>query len=348
MNQNDKRPDMRQNPQNRANNHTIDQPQNQRPPRPINEQRAAAQPIKPQRPQAMRQAPPQNIPTGRQTPPQSPQNPVKKQSGLSDNLRSQTPLQRQMRKKSAPSEPGTVRRTATQQFKIRQDGQKRPKQKRQKVNRSFTKRVLVLGLIAYFILLPLSVLLSNLLLSSSAMTETDDFSYRLGTGKNTVSIKTYSYSRVYRNGVYYIDMDALADYCELTTTGDGKNMRYVVRESAEAVEFVIGESIAYINGVPDRTGGNAFFYGGKVHIPLEFAKRCFNNVDITLDTERNRITIVRNTDDNGDYLILDFPYKLTDGTDKIVFGELDVEIQEQIIKQNQPVIPEGDIPLPIQ
>ncbi len=328
---------MRQNPQSRAVDQPINRPKNPRPNQPLQEQRPPIQNSQPPR-----------QPIKRRVPPQRPQNAPKKPSGLSDNLRSQTPLQRQMRKKNAPSEPGTVRRTATQQFKIRQNGAKRQKPKSNKANRSFTKRVLVLGVITYLILLPMVVLVANLLLKSNVMTETDDFSYRLGTGKNTVSIKTYSYSRIYRDGVYYIDMDALADYCELTTTGDGKNMRYVVRETSESVEFVIGESIAYINGVPDRTGGNAFLYGGKVHIPLEFAKRCFINLDITLDTRINRITIVRNTDEKGNYLSLDFPYKLTDGTDKIVFGELEVEIQEQIIKQNQPVIPEDDGAQPIQ
>ncbi len=247
-----------------------------------------------------------------------------------------------MRKQSAPSEPGTVRRTNTQYFKMRQDDKKRPKRERKRTNRSFAKRVALLGIIAYLILLPIVILVANLLLKANVMTETDDFRYQLGEGKNTLSIKTYAYSRVCRSGVYYIDMDALADYCELTTTGDGKNMRYVVRESAESVEFVLGESIAYINGVPERTGGNAFLYGGKVHIPLEFAKRCFINLDINLDTDRNRITIVRKTDGSGNYLDLDFPYKLVDGSDRIIFGELEVEIQEQIIKQNQPVIPEDD------
>ena len=119
-------------------------------------------------------------------------------------------------------------------------------------------------------------------------------------------------------------------------------MRYVVRSTSESVEFVIGESIAYINGVPERTGGNAFMYAGKVHIPLEFAQRCFNNLEITLDTERNRISIVRKTDSRGEYLDLDFPYKVVSENNRIIFGELEVEIQEQIIKQNQPTLPEGE------
>lgn len=246
-----------------------------------------------------------------------------------------------MKKKSAPSEPGTVRRTNTQYFKVRQDGKKRSKRQRNKAGRSFAKRVILLGVIGYLILLPIALLSAVLLLKANVTFSTDDFKYQLGEGRSTLSRKTYSYFRIYRDGVYYIDMDSLADYCDLTTTGDGTNMRYVVRESAESVEFVIGESIAYVNGVPERTGGNAFLYEGKVHIPLEFAKRCFLNLEIKLDTDKNSITIVRSTDEKGKYLPLDFPYKLTDNTDTIVFGDLEVEIQEQIIKQNQPTAPEN-------
>ncbi len=270
------------------------------------------------------------------------------QSGLSDNLRSQTPLQRQMKKNSTPSEPGTVRRTATQHFRIKNEGSRRRKRDKRKTNRSFFKKVLVFGVICYLILLPLVITTANLLLKTSVKASANDFRYQLGEGKSTLWRKTYSYFRIYRDGVYYIDMDSLAEYCKLTTTGDGKHLRYVVRESGESVEFVIGESIAYINGVSERTGGNAFLYEGKLHIPLEFAKRCFINLDISLDTERNRITIVRDTDQNGNYLSLDFPYKLPDATENINFAELEVEIQEQIIKQNQPVLPEEGVTEPIQ
>lgn len=329
MNSNGKTPINRQAPQRGAQTQNRSNPQN------TGARNAPSQRPSMQNPQNRSQAPKRQPPI-QKTPSR------KKPSDLSDNLRSQTPLQRQMRKQNQPSEPGTVRRKATQQFKIRQSGQKPQKKVRAGVNRSFGKRVLILGAIGYLILLPIAILTVSLLLRANVATSTDDFRYQLGEGKNTVYRKTYAYSRVCRDGVYYVDMDSIAEYCTMTTTGDGKNMRYVVRSTSESVEFVIGESIAYINGVPERTGGNAFMYAGKVHIPLEFAQRCFNNLEITLDTERNRITIVRKTDSRGEYLDLDFPYKVVSENDRIIFGELEVEIQEQIIKQNQPTLPEGE------
>ena len=130
------------------------QNQEQRPPvqnRPAQKRQQTRQPVK------------QNAP--------KPRNP----SGLSDNLKSQTPLQRQMRKKNAPSEPGTVRRTAPQQFKIRKENEKRPKQPRRKKNRSFAKRALILGIVGYLVVLPITLLIANLMLKSNVMTKTDDF-----------------------------------------------------------------------------------------------------------------------------------------------------------------------------
>ncbi len=264
-------------------------------------------------------------------------------SDLKDNLRSQTPLNRKLRQQTAPSEPGTARRTnAPQYFRVKNEKTASKQRKKDKPSRSVRARIALLGFIGYIILLVLTILISSLLLPMHTSSKTDNFRYQLGPNNDVISRKTYSFFTLYRNGTYYIEMDSLADYCNLTTTGDGKVMRYVVRSSGEAIEFVLSESIAYINGVSERTGANAYVSDGKVYIPLEFAQRCFINLDITLDTERNRITIVRKTDGNGNYLDLTFPHKLPDKSQSINFAELDVEIQEMIIKQNQPQEPETD------
>lgn len=265
----------------------------------------------------------------------------KRRSDLKDNLRSQTPLNRKLRQQTAPSEPGTARRTnAPQYFRVKNEKKSSKQKRKNKQNRSVRARIALLGFIGYVILLILTILIGSLLLPMNISSETDDFRYQLGPNDNVISRKTYSHFKLCRGDTYYIEMDSLADYCDLTTTGDGKVMRYVVRSSGEAIEFVLSESIAYINGVPERTGANAYVSDGKVYIPLEFAQRCFINLDITLDTERNRITIVRKTDGDGNYLDLTFPYKLPSNSESINFAELEVEIQEMIIKQNQPEQPE--------
>ena len=155
MNQNGNTPGMRSNPQKRVSQQPTQRPRNTRP----NQVNQDGRPPSQARPQTSR-------PTSRPTPRDTT---VKKPSGLSDNLRSQTPLQRQMRKKSAPSEPGTIRRTETQHFKIRSSADKRAKQNRKRTNRSFTKRVLLLGVICYLALLPITLLISNLLLENRSL-----------------------------------------------------------------------------------------------------------------------------------------------------------------------------------
>lgn len=255
--------------------------------------------------------------------------------GLSDNLRSQTPLNRKLQKITAPSEPAAERRrNAPQHFKV--------KQKKSARKRSLTQNAatIILGLVAYAILLPICILSVALALPHHTTPETNDFTYQLGTGKNVYSIKVFGYKTVRRGGVYYIDMDGLAEYCDLTTTGNSKRMRYVVRETGESIEFVIGESIAYINGVSERTDSTVFLSGGKVYVPLSFAKRCFQGINITLDLDNNKITIDRQQDGNGGFLDLSFPYKLPDLSPSINFAELDPEIQNDIIMQNQPSAPE--------
>lgn len=261
-------------------------------------------------------------------------------AGLKDNLRSQTPLNRKLRQQTAPSEPGTERRTSTPQyFKVKQSD-KRARSSAKK-GMPFSLRVTILALIAYAVILPITILLFSVMLPRAAVSDGKDVVYQLGTNKNVISRKIYSSSSIKRNGIYYVDMDSIASYCNLTVTGNSERMRYVVRESGEAVEFLIGQSIAYINGVSERTGGDAYVSSGKVYVPLEFAKRCFVGIDIALDLKNSKITIIRQTDANGEALALSFPYKLPNTMESINFGELDAEIQNDIIMQNQPTQPEN-------
>lgn len=176
------------------------------------------------------------------------------------------------------------------------------------------------------------------------MTERDDIRFQLGADGQVISRKYYPFSTLHRDGIYYVDMDGIAEYCDLTATGNDTAIRYVVRTTGEEVEFYIGESLAYVNGVAERTGGASYIRGGKLYIPLEFAVRCFKNLEITLNEERGRITVVRAVDEKDQYIDVSFPHKVPVTADGIVFGQLEVAIQEQIIAQNQPQIPETEAP----
>ncbi len=171
--------------------------------------------------------------------------------------------------------------------------------------------------------------------------ENDEIRFQLGSDGQFISRKYYPFSSLYRNGIYYVDMDSIADYCDLTATGNERALRYVVRSTGEEVEFYVGESIAYVNGVTERTGGESYISGGRLYIPLDFAVRCFGNLEITLNEERGRITVVRAVDDKDQYIDISFPHKVPITIESIVFGQLEVAVQEQIIAQNQPQIPDA-------
>ncbi len=234
-------------------------------------------------------------------------------------------------KKRAPTEPGSVRRaTARQYFRIKDDSSAK------KSLSLFGRRVLLV-LLCYAVLMPVSLFLVYLWLPHHSTPETKDYVYQIGPDGNYLSRKTYAWNVVRSGDVYYLDMNSLASYCDLTTTGDEEIMRYIVKASGETLAFVIGQSIAYINGIQERTGGNVYLRGGKVYVPLDFVNRCFIGVTATVDADRNKITIVRDTDENGTPATVSFPYKEAVVSQPIRFADLDADLQYQIQMQGTPL-----------
>lgn len=255
-------------------------------------------------------------------------------SDLKNNLRSQTPLNRRMQqKKSAPAEPGTIRRTSKPQYyRIKEDAPHR--------SLSLLGKRILLVVLSYAVLMPISILLVALWLPHHTTQETNDYIYQVGPDHNYYSRKVFSWDVIRSGNLYYLDMTELADYCEMTTTGNDEAIRYIVKETGETVEFVLGQSIAFINGIQERTGGNAYQKNGKVYVPMDFVNRCFDGIEATVDLENNKITILRETTEDGTSLTLSFPYKPSVSSSPIRFADLDADLQLQILIQNQP--PEPD------
>jgi hypothetical protein len=198
-----------------------------------------------------------------------------------------------------------------------------------------------MGFAIYAVLVPIVILSVKAALPSNSSDRSGDYTYQLGSDDNIYSKKIYSRSRIKVGDEYYVNMDSIADYCTLTTTGDDESIRYVVRSSGDYVEFLIDQSIAYINGVQERTGAVVFLNNDTVYVPLTFAQRCFNGITIELNEKENKITIVRTKDSDGNFVDLSFPYKLPNTSNRINFADLDADIQEIIIMQNQPQLPES-------
>ncbi len=237
-----------------------------------------------------------------------------------------------MRQKNAPAEPGTVRRNQTQYFKVKEHGEKKKKVKR---SPSLFLRRALLVLIFYAILMPISLLLFRLWLPFHTTPETNDYIYQVGPDNNVLSKKTYKWSTVRSGDTFYLDMTGLAELCEMTTTGDDKSIKYTVRASGESVEFVLGQSLAYVNGIPDRMDGVSYIDGDKHYAPMDFVNRCFIGITASLDTESNKITVIRETKPTGDYVNVTFPQKETVLTESIDFNSLDSAIREEILLREE-------------
>ncbi len=253
-------------------------------------------------------------------------------SDLSNNLRSQTPLNRRMeQKKAAPAEPGTRRRTSNRQYYRIKDDSDAPK------HRIFRRILLVVA--CYAMIMTVCLAAISLYLPHHSTRETGNYVYQLGPDDGYYSRHTYSWDVVRNGDVFYLNMTEIATYCNMTTTGDDHVMRYIVKDTGETVEFVIGESIAMVNGVKERVGGNTYLRNGKVYVPMEFVNRCINGIRASVDTDTNKITVLRETTDSGDPAPISFPYKPSTTTSAIRFADLDHDLQLQILIQNQPKDP---------
>ncbi len=262
------------------------------------------------------------------------------ESDLPNNLRSQTPLNRRMQQKmTAPAEPGTRRRTSKPQYYRIKDDEMAPK--------PHIIRRIFLVLVCYAIIMPACLFAVSLWLSHHTTTETDDYVYQIGPDEDYYSRRTYPWDTVRTGDLFYLNMTEIAAYCNMATTGDDKVMRYIVKDTGETVEFVIGQSIALINGVEERVGGNTYLRNGKIYVPVDFFNRCIHGIEASVDTENNKITILRQTAEDGTPIGISFPYKPSTTTEAIRFADLDHDLQLQILIQNQPKDPPTDNNAPI-
>ena len=272
----------------------------------------------------------------RQMPGQTPRPAQTPPSDLKNNLRSQTPLNRRMRQKSAPVEPGTRRRaTKPQYYRIKEQ------QERKKRRAVFGHRVLLV-LVIYAVLMPVSLLLFRLWLPRHTTPETQNYTYIVMSGKSVVSRRSYPWSTVRDENVYYLDMTGIADLCAMTTTGDSESLKYTVRSTGESVRFMIGQSLVYVNGIPERMESDCEIRNGRLYVPMDFVNRCFTGVSAELDTERNCITVTRATDDEtGNELTVSFVFKKSEPDSAIDFDSLDQDIKEQILLRESANQPNG-------
>ncbi len=99
----------------------------------------------------------------------------------------------------------------------------------------------------------------------------------------------YSYEDIVINGVYYVDMSALAEFSQLTVSGDSSNLVFT-NVHGERLSFDIPSRYASVNGISVMLEGEVLRRNGRLWIPYSFAEHYLLGLTLKL---------VEYTDDGG-------------------------------------------------
>ncbi len=115
-----------------------------------------------------------------------------------------------------------------------------------------------------------------------------DFVYKVGETKTTVA-----YDSMVRNGTVYVNMTPIIELCEMAVTGDTAELRYISRDAKEHVQFIVGSTQVYINGVETRLTAAPYLDGEDLYVPCDFFTSYVSGLSLLYDTEKQSVTVDR-------------------------------------------------------
>ncbi len=136
-------------------------------------------------------------------------------------------------------------------------------------------------------------------------------------------------SRYYRDGMFYVNMTAMAEEFDFLMTGDHEELRFITDEKkGEEVRFQLGTSFAVINTSSVKLDGIVEKIDGNVYVPASFITEYMNGIEFTFDVEESTISILRNTarNESGRFVKSDIGFKLQ--ADKITNFLPEAELSE--------------------
>ncbi len=93
----------------------------------------------------------------------------------------------------------------------------------------------------------------------------------------------YDYSDIVRDGIYYIDFNAISGLCSLSVSGDSNLMIYSTR-SGEQIRFTPLSRTVMINGYAVTAAAEILSDGDRLWVPLDLVRDYFVGIDIVLDS----------------------------------------------------------------
>ncbi len=154
--------------------------------------------------------------------------------------------------------------------------------------------------------------------------QTNNFTYQFGPDVGYTERRTVAWYVARDDGRLYVDMTGIAGFCDLAVTGDGKNIRFIVKSSGQYLEFTPGTSDVTANGSKLKMGGVCRSSDGRIYIPYDFADRLISGITLSYNERRHRITTERTE------APVSFPFSVISETGAISFDSLDPDLQKEI------------------
>ncbi len=115
-----------------------------------------------------------------------------------------------------------------------------------------------------------------------------DFTYIVGDKRSTVA-----YDSMMRGGNLYVNMTPIIDMCGMAVTGDTAELRYISRDAKEHVQFIVGSTQVFINGVEERLTSAPYLDGEDLYVPYDFFGSYVSGISVLYDTEKQTVTVAQ-------------------------------------------------------
>lgn len=161
-----------------------------------------------------------------------------------------------------------------------------------KLNRKGRLLVWIATVCLMFLALSLSILgIFSLVVSPDS--EDGTILYKHGTGSRKDQAYEVARALYCPDGVYYINFASMAEACGFSTSGDEKEIRYIIQAGEgdyDTVTFYYGSREATVNGTHFMLSAPVKKSGNAILVPAEFVSLCMRGV--TVETAKDKITLV--------------------------------------------------------
>ena len=159
------------------------------------------------------------------------------------------------------------------------------RQRARKAKIYFGRFLLFCGM--FVVLLGISVGLFYLNLIQYETAARRNFNYKVG-DSSAVSVE---YDKMMRGGDLYVNLMPIIEMCEMAVTGDTAELRYISRNAEEHVQFIVGSTQVFINGVEERLTSAPYLDGEDLYVPADFFSSFVTGISVLYDQEKQTVKV---------------------------------------------------------